>query len=122
MVSIARDRGKDFIMAEQKQSQADGASQTQSQQQGVVSQPQADGGQVQGEGNYEAAKEYDDAQRRFVESGKVDQAARDAEPRTDAERRDMERAEQEGRSRAKEEDPQLQRGAGGVPPQDTQSH
>ena len=32
--------------------------------------------QIQGEGNYEAAKEYDEAQRKFVKSGKVDAAAR----------------------------------------------
>ncbi|MEO8626901.1 MAG: hypothetical protein ABI612_02210 [Betaproteobacteria bacterium] len=61
--------------------------------------------EVQGEGNYDAAKEYDDAQRAFVKSGKVEQAARDAAPKSKAEEEEMQRAEQAGRSHAKEEDP-----------------
>jgi len=32
----------------------------------------------EGEGNYTAAQEYDRDQKRFAESGKVDEAARDA--------------------------------------------
>lgn len=68
---------------------------------------QGDQSQVQGEGNYTAAKEYDDAQRKFVESGRVDQAARDAAPRTQQEADEMKAAEREGRSHAKDEDPQL---------------
>ena len=38
-------------------------------------QPSNDG--VQGEGDYEAARRYDRDQREFVQSGRVDQAARD---------------------------------------------
>jgi hypothetical protein len=66
--------------------------------------------QVQGEGNYEAAKEYDDAQRKFVESGKVDAAAQAAKPKSKAEEEDMKRAEEVGRSHAKEEDPAVRGG------------
>jgi hypothetical protein len=62
---------------------------------------------VQGEGNYDAARAFDEAERRFVESGKVDAAARAAAPKSEAERREMEAAEQEGRRRAKGEDPAL---------------
>lgn len=69
---------------------------------------------VQGEGNYEAAKEYDDAQRKFVESGKVDAAARAAKPKSAAEAEEMKRAEKVGRSHAKEEDPALKKGGGGA--------
>lgn len=69
--------------------------------------------QVQGEGNYEAAKEYDEAQRKFVKSGKVDEAARNAKPKSKAEAEEMQRAEEAGRSRAKEEDPAIKRGSGG---------
>jgi hypothetical protein len=69
--------------------------------------------QVQGEGNYKAAEEYDKAQRKFVKSGKVDAAARDAKPKSKADAEEMQRAEESGRSRAKEEDPAVKRGGGG---------
>lgn len=60
-----------------------------------------------GEGNYKASREYNDATKKFVESGKVEQAARDAKPATQSEAMQMAKAEAEGRSRAKEEDPAL---------------
>ena len=50
-------------------------------------QPSSDA--VQGEGNYEAAREFNAAQRQFVQSGKVDAAARAAAPKTDDEKRDQ---------------------------------
>ena len=56
---------------------------------------------MQGEGNKDAAREYNESQREFVQSGQVDEAAREAEPRSDEERREMERAEREGRSHAR---------------------
>jgi hypothetical protein len=60
---------------------------------------------VQGEGDYEAARNYDDATREFVEAGEVQKAARDAEPKDRAEADEMERAEQEGKSHSKGEVP-----------------
>jgi hypothetical protein len=69
--------------------------------------------QVQGEGNYKAAEEYDEAQRKFVQSGKVDSAARDAKPKTKEEAEEMQRAEEAGRKHAKGEDPAIKRGSGG---------
>jgi len=69
--------------------------------------------QIQGEGNYEAAEEYGEAQRKFVKSGKVEAAARNAKPKSPAEAKDMERAEEAGRSHAKGEDPAVKRGSGG---------
>jgi hypothetical protein len=42
---------------------------------------------IQGEGDYEAAKEYNEAQRKFVKSGKVGAAARNAKPKSEAEER-----------------------------------
>jgi hypothetical protein len=60
---------------------------------------------VQGEGNYEAAREFNAAQRQFVQSGKVESAARAAAPKDDAETRQLLEAEQEARSRAKEDYP-----------------
>lgn len=60
-----------------------------------------------GEGNYKASKQYNDATKQFVESGKVDQAAKDAAPETEIEAAQMANAEAAGRRRAKEEDPAL---------------
>jgi len=60
---------------------------------------------VQGEGNYTAARAFNEAERKFVASGKVAAAARAAAPKTDAERQDMVAAEQEGKRRAKAEVP-----------------
>ena len=60
---------------------------------------------VQGEGNYEAAREFNAAQRKFVQSGKVAAAARDAAPKSDEEKEQMLAAEQEAKSRAKEDYP-----------------
>ena len=37
----------------------------------------------------DAAREYNESQRDFVESGQVDEAARDAEPRSEAERKEL---------------------------------
>lgn len=76
-----------------------------------MSQPQSIGNNdLQGEGNYDAARRYDKAQREFVESGQVDDAARNAAPKNADEAEQLRRAEQDGKSRAKEEDPAVSRG------------
>jgi uncharacterized protein (TIGR02284 family) len=59
----------------------------------------------EGEGNKTAAKEYNEATRKFVGSGKVDRKADEAA----RERKDLDRAEQTGKSHAKDEDPALHR-------------
>jgi len=69
-------------------------------------------GKVQGEGDYESAKKYDDAQAAFVKSGRVDQAAKDAEPTSPAEAEEMREAEEAGKSRSKGEDPLLRKRSG----------
>lgn len=56
---------------------------------------------VQGEGDYASAKKYNAQARAFAESGKVDQAARDAAPRNAQEQDAMRQAEAEGRAHAK---------------------
>jgi hypothetical protein len=56
---------------------------------------------LQGEGNYDATRRYDKSASDFAKSGKVDKAARDAAPKTDAEEADMKRAEEVGKSHAK---------------------
>jgi len=62
--------------------------------------------EVQGEGNKEAAREYNQATREFVESGKVEEAA---EQSGDQDPVEGQRAEQAGRERAKEKDPEVHR-------------
>ena len=62
---------------------------------------------VQGEGDYKSARKFNEAERKFVASGQVAAAARAAAPNSEAERQAMLAAEQEGKSRAKEEDPAL---------------
>jgi hypothetical protein len=62
-----------------------------------------------GEGNYKASRTYNEATKKFVESGRVDEAARDAAPQNEIEEAQLANAEAEGRRRAKEEDPALRR-------------
>jgi hypothetical protein len=65
---------------------------------------------VYGEGSYEGTRTYNAATRRFVTSGRVDEAARDAAPRDADEARSIAEAEQVGARRAKGEDPAVRRG------------
>ncbi|GIK87979.1 MAG: hypothetical protein BroJett026_34600 [Betaproteobacteria bacterium] len=67
----------------------------------------AQGEKEYGEGNYKATRQYNEATKEFIESGRVDEAARAAKPADAAEAEAMKRAEDEARSRAKEEDPAL---------------
>ena len=69
--------------------------------------------QVQGEGDYKSVKRdvkrdvkrYVKSARSFVESGKVEQAARIAKPKSADEQQQMQDAEQQGKSHSKGEDP-----------------
>jgi len=65
----------------------------------------------EGEGNRTAAREYNEAQQRFIRSGKVDQKAHNAERdlRDRDIRRELEHAEAIGRRHAAEEDPEVRR-------------
>jgi hypothetical protein len=57
----------------------------------------------EGEGNKTAARQYNKDQREFVKSGRVGQAAEEAaEAVSGAEKDDLKRAEEAGRSKAKE--------------------
>jgi hypothetical protein len=57
-----------------------------------------------GEGNYKASREYKEATEKFVKSGKVEEAAGAAKPKSAEEERDMKRAEEIGKSHSKGED------------------
>ena len=68
---------------------------------------------MQGEGNRTAARRYNEETTDFARSGRVEQAAREARPAGAEEARDMERAEAEGKSHARGEDPLLRKPSGG---------
>ena len=57
---------------------------------------------LQGEGNYDASRRYDKAAREFVQSGQVEEAARNARPISEREADELRaRAEREGLSHSK---------------------
>lgn len=60
---------------------------------------------VYGEGNYEASRQYNEATKKFVQSGRVEAAARDAAPASPQEAAEMKQAEQAALLRAKEKAP-----------------
>ena len=62
---------------------------------------------VEGEGSYEGTKDYNQRTEKFIDSGKVDEAARRAEPKSEEERQAMQKAERIGKQHAKGEDPAL---------------
>jgi hypothetical protein len=65
----------------------------------------------EGEGNRTAAREYNEAQRQFIRSERVDEKAREAEKdlRDEDIRRELEHAESVGKRHIAEEDPQVKR-------------
>ncbi|HYX64953.1 MAG TPA: hypothetical protein VE935_12115 [Burkholderiales bacterium] len=62
---------------------------------------------VEGEGSYKGTKDYNQRTEKFIDSGKVDEAARRAEPKSEEERQAMQKAERIGKQHAKGEDPAL---------------
>ena len=62
---------------------------------------------VEGEGSYSGSKDYNERTKKFMEQGKVEEAARRAEPKSEQERQAMAKAERIGKQHAKEEDPAL---------------
>jgi hypothetical protein len=60
---------------------------------------------VYGEGNYEASRRYYADSKKFVDSGRVDAAAREAAPKTPAEAAEMRQAEEAALLRAKGKKP-----------------
>ena len=64
---------------------------------------------VEGEGSYSGTKAYNQRTKKFVDAGKVDDAARGAEPKSAEEKHAMQKAERIGRGRAKGEDPALRK-------------
>jgi hypothetical protein len=56
---------------------------------------------VEGEGSYTGTKDYNKRTKKFVDSGKVQDAANDAAPKSEQEARELEDAERAGKKPAK---------------------
>ena len=65
--------------------------------------------EVQGEGDYKAARHYNEGVKCFVADHDIEDAARAAEPATPAEARELQEAERKGLEHSKSEDPQIER-------------
>ena len=64
---------------------------------------------IEGEGSYTGSKDYNERTKKFVDSGKVEQAAQDAKPKSEQEAHEMQKAERIGKQRAKGQDPALKK-------------
>jgi len=64
---------------------------------------------LQGEGDWESARRYDEATKAFVESGKVKEHADTTAKISPEEKCELEEAEKAAKERAKEEDPAVRR-------------
>ena len=56
---------------------------------------------VEGEGSYSGSTDYNERTKKFVDSGKVEQAANDAKPQSEQEAHEMQKAERIGKQKAK---------------------
>ena len=56
---------------------------------------------VEGEGSYTGSKDYNERTKKFIDSGKVEQAANDAKPKSEQEQHEMQKAERIGKQKAK---------------------
>ena len=66
-------------------------------------QTQSGTGQQYGEGNYKATRDYNAGVKEHMENHDIEREARDAEPKNEREKADMERAEEIGRSKSRGE-------------------
>ena len=73
------------------------------QQQGSTEFQSRPGGQVEGEGSYTATREYQKDIQDYLDKADVQADADKARPRSEAEARELEQAEREGRSHSKGE-------------------
>jgi hypothetical protein len=56
---------------------------------------------VEGEGSYSGTRDYNKRTAKFIKSGRVAQAAKDAKPKSGQEAREMHKAERIGRKKAR---------------------
>jgi hypothetical protein len=92
----------------QQQPQRDSDSQQQQQSGSNDFQPgpaaQKGGQQQMGEGSYEGTRDYNRRTQEYLKKADVEADAQAAKPRSEQEARDLEKAEEEGRSHAKTKD------------------
>ncbi len=79
----------------------DGKQQQQDSKGGKQQQVQSGEGNVYGEGNYKATRDYNDGLKEHVQHHDIEKEARDAAPRTAEEAKELEDAERIGRSKAR---------------------
>ena len=66
--------------------------------------------EIEGEGSYSGARQYDEATEKFAKSGKVGAKAREAKKAVDGpEGAGLKRAEEEGKRHSHGEDPELRK-------------
>ena len=65
--------------------------------------PGAQGGQQMGEGSYEGSRDYKERTEKYLKTHDVEQDAEAAKPRSEEEARELQQAEEEGRSHSKGE-------------------
>jgi len=70
---------------------------------GAQQQGSPKGGQQMGEGSYEASREYKERTEEYLKKHDVQKDAEAAKPRSEQEARDLEKAEEEGKSHSKGE-------------------
>jgi hypothetical protein len=75
--------------------------QQQGKQQGQQQQQQGGSQGQYGEGNYKATRDYNDGVKDHMQHHDVEKEARDAAPKNEQEKREMEQAEQLGKSKSK---------------------
>jgi hypothetical protein len=66
-------------------------------------QAQSGEGQQYGEGNYKATRQYNEGMKEHVQNHDIEREARDAQPRTASEEKEMKEAERIGRSKSRGE-------------------
>ena len=76
---------------------------SESKDSGRKQQQQSGAGQQYGEGSYKGTRQYNEAMKDHVQNHDIEREARDAEPRSASEEKEMEEAERIGRSKSKGE-------------------
>lgn len=87
---------------QQQQSTRDTDSQQQQQQGSTDFQSKPQGGQVEGEGSYSATRNYQKDIKDYLDKADVQKDMEESKPRSEQEARELQQAEDEGKSHSKE--------------------
>jgi hypothetical protein len=74
-----------------------------SKDQGSQQQAQSGEGRQYGEGSYDGTRQYNEGLKKHMNQHDIEREALDAAPKSDSERREMEEAERQGRSKSRGE-------------------